>query len=70
MDDAAYAIILPSGFIPCSLKCEESWKRNLIDVVTEEEYYKILELERELKEKLPHFHGAYDEYYEKIILKK
>ncbi|AEF96562.1 DUF483 domain-containing protein [Methanotorris igneus] len=65
----AYAIILPSGFIPCSLKCEKSWKRNLIAVVTEEEYYKILELERKLKEKLPHFHGAYDEYYEKIILK-
>ncbi|EHP89675.1 DUF483 domain-containing protein [Methanotorris formicicus] len=66
----AYAIILPSGFIPCSLKCEESWKRNLIGIVDEDEYYRILELEKELKEKLPHFHGAYDEYYEKIILKK
>ncbi|ENN95635.1 hypothetical protein J422_06817, partial [Methanocaldococcus villosus KIN24-T80] len=29
---------------------------------------KILKLEEELKKKLKHFHSAYDEFYEKIIV--
>ncbi|WP_292460536.1 DUF483 domain-containing protein [Methanothermococcus sp.] len=62
------AIIMPSGFIPCSLKCEEAWKRNLIDIVSYNEYLTIQKLEEELFKVLPHFHGAYNEYYEKILL--
>lgn len=62
------AIIMPSGFIPCSLKCNESWKRNLINVVSYEEHLNILKLEEELLKKLPHYHCAYNEYYEKILL--
>lgn len=69
-DENAYAIILPSGFIPCSLKCKEAWDRKLIAFVTYEDYLNIIKLEDELFKELPHFHGAYDEYYEKIILKK
>ncbi|AAB99109.1 conserved hypothetical protein [Methanocaldococcus jannaschii DSM 2661] len=63
-----YAIVLPSGFIPCSLKCEEAIKRGFIGYLTKEEFDKILELEKELKEKIRHWHFGYDEYYEKIIL--
>ena len=62
------AIIMPSGFIPCSLKCEEAWKRNLITVVSYEEHLNILKLEEELLKELPHYHIAYNEYYEKIML--
>ena len=62
------AIIMPSGFIPCSLKCEEAWKRNLINIISYEEHLIIQELEAELLNALPHFHGAYNEYYEKILL--
>ncbi|AIJ05645.1 hypothetical protein JH146_0799 [Methanocaldococcus bathoardescens] len=63
-----YAIVLPSGFIPCSLKCEEAIKRGYIGYLNKEEFDKILELEKELKEKIRHWHFGYDEYYEKIIL--
>jgi len=62
------AIILPSGFIPCSLKCKNAIERNLIDIVSYDEHINIIELENELGRELPHYHGAYDEYYEKIIL--
>jgi hypothetical protein len=62
------AIVMPSGFIPCSLKCEEAWKRNLIAIVSYEEHLNILKLEEELLQKLPHYHCAYTEYYEKIML--
>ncbi|ADP77723.1 protein of unknown function DUF483 [Methanothermus fervidus DSM 2088] len=64
----AYAIIMPSGFIPCSLKCKKAWKRRLINFVTKKEYENILKLEKELITNLLHFHPAYDEYYEKILL--
>jgi len=63
-----YAIVLPSGFIPCSLKCEEAIKRGFIGYLTKEEFDKILELEKELKEKIKHWHFGYEEYYEKIII--
>ncbi|MDI9624604.1 MAG: DUF483 domain-containing protein [Methanothermobacter sp.] len=65
----ACAIILPSGFIPCSLKCPMAWKNKLIAYVNPSEYQMILELEDELKRELPHFHLGYNEYYEKIPLK-
>ncbi|ADC69905.1 protein of unknown function DUF483 [Methanocaldococcus sp. FS406-22] len=63
-----YAIVLPSGFIPCSLKCEEAIKRGFIGYLTKEEFDKILELEKELKEKIKHWHFGYEDYYEKIII--
>ncbi|XRP96562.1 DUF483 domain-containing protein [Methanocaldococcus sp. 16A] len=63
-----YAIVLPSGFIPCSLKCKEAIKRGYIGYLNKEEFDKILKLEKELKEKIKHWHFGYDEYYEKIIL--
>ena len=63
-------LILPSGFIPCSLKCKDAWERNLIAVISYDEYVNILKLEEELFNELPHFHGAYNEYYEKILLYK
>ncbi|AEH07431.1 DUF483 domain-containing protein [Methanothermococcus okinawensis] len=62
------AIIMPSGFIPCSLKCKKAWERNLISIVSYKEYSLIQDLEAELFKELPHFHGAYNEYYEKILL--
>ena len=61
------AIIMPSGFIPCSLNCKNAKNNNLIKIVSYEELCKILDLEEELKNKLIHYHGAYDEYYEKIL---
>ncbi|WP_457613891.1 DUF483 domain-containing protein [Methanocaldococcus sp.] len=63
-----YAIVLPSGFIPCSLRCEEAIKRGYIGYLNKEEFDKILELEKELKEKIRHWHFGYEDYYEKIIL--
>jgi len=45
----AYALILPSGFIPCSLKCPKAWENKLIAYVNPKEYQMILELEEELK---------------------
>lgn len=63
-----YAIVLPSGFIPCSLKCEEAIKRGFIGYLNKEEFDNILKLEKELKEKIKHWHFGYDEYYEKIII--
>jgi len=65
-----YAIVLTSGFIPCSLKCRESWNRGLIALVSLKEYKNIVKLERELFNELPHYHGGYNEYFEKIFLKK
>lgn len=69
-EEDVYAVILPSGFIPCSLKCTEAIKNKLIGTVNREVYEKLLKLEEELFRELPHYHGAYDEYFEKIILKK
>jgi hypothetical protein len=69
-EDEDYAIILPSGFIPCSLKCNKAIENKLIGTIDKETYEKLLSLEEELFKKLPHYHGAYDEYFEKIILKK
>jgi len=66
----AYALILPSGFIPCSLKCPKAWENKLIAYVNPREYQMILELEEELKRELPHFHLGYNEYYEKLPIKK
>ncbi|ACX72267.1 protein of unknown function DUF483 [Methanocaldococcus vulcanius M7] len=63
-----YAIVLPSGFIPCSLRCEEAIKRGYIGYLNKEEFDKILKLEKELKEKIRHWHFGYEDYYEKIIL--
>ncbi len=68
--EGACALILPSGFIPCSLKCSEAWRNGLIAHVNSDEYERILELEDELKRELPHFHLGYNEYYEKIPIKK
>jgi len=65
-----YAIVLTSGFIPCSLKCRESWSKGLIALVSFKEYKNIVKLERELLNELPHYHGGYNEYFEKIFLKK
>ena len=62
------ALVITSGFIPCSLKCREAWKRSLIGLVSWREYNNILQLERELFIELPHYHGGYSEYYEKIRL--
>ena len=62
------AIIMPSGFIPCSLRCREAWERKLIGFADRDEFRRILELEDELRMRLPHFHLAYDEYFEKIVL--
>jgi hypothetical protein len=62
------AIIMPSGFIPCSLRCQEAWERKLIGFADRDEFRRILELEDELMMRLPHFHLAYDEYFEKIVL--
>ncbi len=62
------AIIMPSGFIPCSLKCKFAWDNNLVSIISYEEYLDILKLEEELLKKLPHYHCAYNEYYEKIML--
>ncbi|KUK01862.1 MAG: DUF483 domain-containing protein [Methanobacteriales archaeon] len=68
--EGACALILPSGFIPCSLKCPRAWESKLIAYVDSEEYQMILELEEELKRELPHFHLGYNEYYEKLLIKK
>ncbi|MEJ8543444.1 DUF483 domain-containing protein [Methanothermobacter wolfeii] len=65
----ACAVVLPSGFIPCSLRCKEAWERKLIAFADREDMRRILELEEELRRELPHFHIAYDEYFEKIIIK-
>lgn len=64
------ALILPSGFIPCSLKCKRAWENRLIAYVDSREYQMILELEEELKRELPHFHLGYNEYYEKLPIKR
>ncbi len=63
-----YAIVLPSGFIPCSLKCKEAIKRGYIGYLNKEEFDNILKLEEELKKKIVHWHFGYSEFYEKIIL--
>jgi len=65
-EEGKIAIVITSGFIPCSLKCKEAWKRCLIGSVSQKEYDNILQLERTLFKELPHYHGGYSEYYEKI----
>ena len=66
--EGKFAVVITSGFIPCSLKCGEAWRRCLIGAVSPREYKRIIELERELSRELPHYHGGYSEYYEKIVL--
>ena len=68
-DEETYAIILPSGFIPCSINCKKAIDNKLIGKIDKETYDKLLKLEEELFRELPHYHGAYDEYFEKIIVK-
>ncbi|AXI25556.1 hypothetical protein CFE53_05220 [Methanofervidicoccus sp. A16] len=68
-EEGKVAVVITSGFIPCSLKCKEAWKRCLIGSVSQSEYESILQLEEELFRELPHYHGGYGEYYEKIKLK-
>ncbi|MBP2200806.1 hypothetical protein J3E07_000204 [Methanococcus voltae] len=63
-----YAIVLPSGFIPCNIMCKEAWKNRLIGTVDQGEFKQLEELEKLLYCELPHLHGAYEEYFEKIIL--
>ena len=65
-EEGKVAVVITSGFIPCSLKCKEAWKRCLVGLVSQREYNNILQLERELFRELPHYHGGYSEYYEKI----
>ena len=65
-EEGKVALVITSGFIPCSLKCKDAWKRCLIGSVSQREYNIIIQLERELFRELPHYHGGYSEYYEKI----
>jgi len=67
-EEGKVAVVITSGFIPCSLRCREAWRRSLIALVSQEEYNSIVKLEEELLRELPHYHGGYREYYEKIIL--
>lgn len=55
-------VVLTAGFIPCSLYCEEAMRSGLLDHLND--FLLILSLNDELKKKLPHFHSAYQSFYE------
>ncbi len=63
-----YSLIMPSGYIPCSLLCDKGYNNHLIKIISYDEYMKIQDLEKEIFRELPHYHLAYREYYEKIHL--
>ncbi|WP_423792332.1 DUF483 domain-containing protein [Methanocaldococcus indicus] len=63
-----HAVVLTSGFIPCSIKCQRAIKNKLIGYLSYEDFEVILKVEEELKKNLPHYHYGYTEYYEKFII--
>ncbi|MEM0217760.1 MAG: DUF483 domain-containing protein [Candidatus Nezhaarchaeales archaeon] len=59
---AGLKVVLTAGFIPCSLYCEEAMKSGLLEHLGNP--LQILLLNDELKKMLPHFHPAYQSFYE------
>lgn len=59
---AGLKAVLTTGFIPCSLYCEEAMRSGLLEHL--DDLSQILLLNDELKKKLPHFHSAYRSFYE------
>jgi len=54
-----------SGFVPCSVLCEESHRRRLIAFADDAQVRTMRSLEVEIARSLPHFHSEYQgRYYE------
>lgn len=59
---SGYKVVLTAGFVPCSLFCKASIDSGLLAHLKDETSLKMLD--DELKKKLPHFHSAYESFYE------
>lgn len=58
--------VVTAGFVPCSVFCKESHNRGLISFIDRRIVDKLRLIEKDLANRLPHFHSEYQGHYYEI----